>query len=310
MQTSPLLSEGQAYTGLLLTVFKRSQQGLLLSSFQRFSPQRVAFQQQTWMACVDGAPIWSQAGGGERCERGLLGFGVTSSHNPTIQQRGSILLACYHPKKGSLGPRLFGEGVRLFWPLSLFTRTFLQRARVIEIDGIRIVEGLMEEERLPIESEKQEAFCWWAGQRGQCYIAVLCSQRSQLNGYPCKDATLQLRQMKDGQWQEIHENIPRLENLIEEEESKKKRLQVVSWLVVVGAQSNQWPSLEAFLQRRCSVIIITEQQEEEKKRWMDWNSRRCRNDYRITISDPWDETMEQHGPIVFETNDQDDIQET
>lgn len=49
-----LFSRGQQYCDVELNVYKRSQHGLCLSSFERFNPHVSGFQQLPWMANVMG----------------------------------------------------------------------------------------------------------------------------------------------------------------------------------------------------------------------------------------------------------------
>jgi hypothetical protein len=139
----------------------------------------------------------------------------------------------------------------------------------------------------------EKAFCWWVGQKGSCFIGVLCSRPTHLNCTPHEDATLQERVFKEGVWEERKVNIPRLESECDEGE-------VVSWVVVVGVQSPSIPSLEAFLISRCGTISVTVQWEEEKEKGGVLTFIRGRSSsqyYRITVIDPMGTE-----PIVFETH--------
>eukprot|EP01041_Mallomonas_annulata_P008223 gene8223-16907_t len=63
------------------------------------------FEQQPWMANIDGVGIWTQSGGRSSS---LIGFDIANTHMPHICQRGHILVAAYN-------------SVHLYWPSSSST---------------------------------------------------------------------------------------------------------------------------------------------------------------------------------------------
>jgi hypothetical protein len=87
-----------------------------LSSFENFGGGVCGFQQQPWMANIDGVGVWSQSG---EKSQGLAGFDMGNTHQPWISQKGSVLTALYltpSALKSSLASCIFSYHVRMFWP--------------------------------------------------------------------------------------------------------------------------------------------------------------------------------------------------
>ena len=74
-----------------MNVYKR-QGGLCLSSFEDFNVGDAGFQQQPWIANLDGIGVWTESGyvGG-----GVMNFNMTNSHSPKIVQKGELLVCSY-----------------------------------------------------------------------------------------------------------------------------------------------------------------------------------------------------------------------
>jgi hypothetical protein len=72
------------------------------------------------MANVGGVPVWSRSGKGAES---LAGFGIHNTHNPAVQQRGSVMLVSYsapHALQGWVIGRIFSSKVFLMWPEQIF----------------------------------------------------------------------------------------------------------------------------------------------------------------------------------------------
>jgi hypothetical protein len=75
------------------------------------------------MANVGGVPVWSRSGKGAES---LAGFGIHNTHNPAVQQRGSVLLATYvvpQALRATLTSLAFCDNVYLMWPQTFFVQT-------------------------------------------------------------------------------------------------------------------------------------------------------------------------------------------
>jgi hypothetical protein len=89
MDTFDTLSKGQAYTSISLNIFKSPSRSVVMTSFDRYNVGRHAYQQNTWMANLNGVGIWSQSGVFLDLER-------LNISNPAVTQRDNILLAVYY----------------------------------------------------------------------------------------------------------------------------------------------------------------------------------------------------------------------
>lgn len=277
MRSCPLLSQGQAYTGIRLSVYKRSssdgRSGLLLTSFQNYSFRCASFQQISWSASLHGLPVWSQSGGGDA---GRLGqFPVSSSHNPYVQQRNGLLMMVYDLTGHELAPKLFGHKVRLFWPEQLFDETIRCMVRC-ERDRLGKCTKTIGLEDIEFASpDELAAYEWVAGRKGTAYIAALATASTVMNRSHCSDATLEMRTLREGidpnspdeQYETTSVCIPRRECL-----SKRH-----CWVVVTGVSSKEIPSLEHFVRLRCGSIAVEEINWASGYLWSD--------DYRVKVSD-------------------------
>lgn len=119
-------SKGQAYTDICFNLYKQPSAGLMLSSFERFSPHLAAFQQLSWMANVAGIPVWSQSGLGSES---IANFSINNTHNPCCQQRDNVLLVSYVAPamltSTTIVGNLFSTIVRFFWPAPFFDEDIL-----------------------------------------------------------------------------------------------------------------------------------------------------------------------------------------
>lgn len=102
------LSSGQCYLGVTLNVYK--DRNICLSSFDNFQVNHASYQQQSWMANIEGIPLWSTSGIGSES---LAGFAINNTYNPYCKQQGSVLVVSYFPPKKN-------EITQLFWPTPLF----------------------------------------------------------------------------------------------------------------------------------------------------------------------------------------------
>lgn len=62
MESYAGLSSGQNYTDIVLNVYKSYNMKAVLSSFEHFNVNLTSFQQNSWMANIAGAPLWTQSG--------------------------------------------------------------------------------------------------------------------------------------------------------------------------------------------------------------------------------------------------------
>jgi hypothetical protein len=89
MDTFETLSKGQAYTSISLNLFKSPSRSVVMTSFDHYNVGRHAYQQNTWMANLNGVGLWSQSGVFLDLER-------LNISNPAVTQRDNILLAVYY----------------------------------------------------------------------------------------------------------------------------------------------------------------------------------------------------------------------
>jgi hypothetical protein len=112
---------GHCYTNISLNLYKQPDIGLLMTSFEDFSPGRASFQQLPFMVNFVGIPIWAQSGAGSES---IAGFALTNTHNPIIRQHEDVLVLSYNAPKiltsSLVLGSLFSYKVRFFWPSDEF----------------------------------------------------------------------------------------------------------------------------------------------------------------------------------------------
>jgi hypothetical protein len=224
-------------TGVRLNVYKQSAAGLCLSSFEMFNPHVCAFQQLPWVANVGGVGVWTQSGE----PGGLLGgFGVTNTHNPALQQRGSLLLASFVSPESlyasTVVSRVFSHHVRLYWPSALFDQC---------------VENTIESELEGLEDTPASPLQWYAARKGECYIGVHCTQKSTSDNTPPTKIAL---------WETGRRRVGKDSGAVEAKQTIDRILcekQRHSWLIVV-ATTAEHSTLQHFIRDRLGKISIRE----------------------------------------------------
>jgi hypothetical protein len=269
----PLFSKGQQYTGIRLNVFKRNGEGLCLSSFERFNTQGCSFQQISWMANVSGVGVWSQSGQGLE---GIGGFGMSSTFNPSVTQRGSLLIASYcapHLLTSTLFVKaLFSYEVRLFWPEALFDEVLYFQSQVIKYFSEEDVaeKKFVDHKTTTSKSWYSSAFGeknktmssnrdveggrgessgeWMAASKGDSFIGVLCTTQTRFDrSSPGKDCEMNLPIDSDSSTPGIY-LVPR----------RKCSFPRHSWVVAVGTRNERVPNLQQFIEQRLIHIRVGE----------------------------------------------------
>lgn len=144
------LTSGQCYLGVTLNVYKN--RNTCLSSYEKFQVNSASFQQLSWIANIEGIPIWSMSGRGSE---GVAGFAMNSTYNPYCSQKGKLLVVSYYPPL-----KYRNEIIRLFWPSPLF------------------------------DKEKRENE-WWVGQKKGSFVGIFCTKPTLLQTNESKDAVLE-----------------------------------------------------------------------------------------------------------------------
>jgi len=144
------ISSGQCYLGVTLNVYK--DRNICLSSFENFQVNSASFQQLSWMANIEGLPVWSTSGKGSES---FAGFSMNNTYNPYCSQSSSLLVVSYYPR---LTYR--NEVVQLFWPSSLF------------------------------DDEKRDCE-WWIGRKIDSFIGIYCTAPTRLDSTDHEDCLLE-----------------------------------------------------------------------------------------------------------------------
>lgn len=233
------LSSGQTYCGVGLNVYKSG--GLVLTSLDRFNPQRAGFQQLPWCCNLGDVGLWSQSGGGAE---GVVGFHLTNTHNPCCVQAGTLLLCSYvAPRHGVVSSVLkLGHQSWVCWPRTLFSeaKTFAPPASAAPPRS-----GFWAFRRGSTEGQSLTlGGAWRVGRRNGCLVGVLCTRPTDECSRPCADTRVEARVD---------------ERLVEVQCSRLIcRDEVCSWIVVVGLDSD-FASVDDFYQQRCLAVEIDEQ---------------------------------------------------
>lgn len=88
---------------------------------------------------------------------------------------------------------VFSSSVRLFWPLQFLTNTccFMAPTATTYTSVTSPTASnpmVMHTSEAMLDQTVQKAAVWMAGQRGECYVAVYCSQRCRMDHKAVKDA--------------------------------------------------------------------------------------------------------------------------
>lgn len=92
MKSYKNISSGQVYCGVNMSLYKKPSADLLMSSFDKFNAHNSSFQTLPWIVNLSGVGVWAQSGAGSES---FMSFDMANTHNPLVQQRGSMLLATY-----------------------------------------------------------------------------------------------------------------------------------------------------------------------------------------------------------------------
>lgn len=249
------LSEGQSYCGLSLNVYKSA--GIVLTSFDKYNPQRAGFQQLPWCLNFAGVGMWSQSGSGTQ---GALGFHLTNTHNPCCVQTGTLLLCSYVAPSHLMTASVSGSILKLgyeswtVWPAALCQEvaSFPPSVCFSALEPTTIF-GF--QKALPVGSGKGGV--WRVAKRRCYYVGLLCTR-------PTVECT---RSFSDTQV-EMRVTVDRPE-AVDSTASEKTTYTTVqcariicrdkacSWVIVVG-QEAEHPSLREFYETRCLPLQIDE----------------------------------------------------
>lgn len=217
------LSEGQSYAGITLNIFKK-RGGLLMTSFENYGNGSCNFQQLPWCVNIDGIGIWSQSGDGSES---ISGFGIINTHSPHIKQRGPLLVAAYVTPawlRTTIGVgSAFSSKTRLFWPAPFFQEQHLPEPIKEEKSWLNFLSNPKD---IWVKGQ------WWGGKRGDCYVGVLCTQKTYLHTAESEDSKIKA----DGKTLVIPRRVCNVLNH--------------AYIVVVGT-SEEFNSLSDFISNRC-----------------------------------------------------------
>jgi hypothetical protein len=228
VRSYPHISEGQCYAGITLNVYKKLG-GLLMTSFENYGNSCCNFQQFPWCVNINGVGVWSESGEGNES---ISGFAITNTHAPRIKQRGPLLVAAYVTPawlRGSIGLGVvFSYKSRLFWPSPFFQEQHFP-------DPIKEAKSWYN--FLSKSRDVWMAGTWWGGRRGDCYVGVLCTQKTYLHTKDSGGSKI----TADGKTLLIPRRVCNVYNH--------------SYIVVVGT-SDEFDSMDDFITNRCINGVI------------------------------------------------------
>jgi hypothetical protein len=276
-------SKGNQYTGFKLNVYKQPEHGLVSTSFHCYNPHGCGYQQIPWMANISGAPLWSQSGLGSESMLGFGIFNTHNPAVQQDAEIMLITYLTPKAIQGFVMGKLFHGGVRFFWPIPLFEKHWVKRygkqfheekqessedneklpqqncssfswfpfgsssttqnpATVSVPPAHRSALFPSEEDQSLLKSEESRSWC--IGQRGQVYVAVLCTKPVTVDDKETKDAIYQ-----EGKSRESHGDtiLPRL----------YCERNYHSWVLVFGTVG-EYDSVEAFVNEKLSKMQIVE----------------------------------------------------
>jgi len=262
----------------------------ILTSFDRWNVQKAGFQQLPWALNLAGVALWSQSGAGSE---GVLGFGLTNTHNPSIVQEGGVLLCAYSAPPHLTNTTLtsyvlkFSPDSWLVWPDCLMERCEVYApaglgaqaaARAIERDSARrraaasLWGGMWgggggggDRKSRPGEEGWALPYSWRVGIRRGCYVGALCTAETQQSRRPCEDTNMEVLVADIG---DMHVKDAVLSSLPPESRSDNVTANVHasrifchrpahSWIIVVATVA-EFPSIIDFYHERCLAIEIQE----------------------------------------------------
>jgi hypothetical protein len=195
-----------------------------------------------WIANICGVGVWSQAGGGGE---DLAGFALTHTHSPVMAHCGSLLLLAYAAPRVLCGwdpaAALLGRQVRLFWPVSGFDERISRPHSTRSISRVR-KQSFSSSWKTMFGSKDVPPWTWIAGRRGDCMIAVLCTESIEMDITAASDAKAEIH--VPSQQKTIAVTIPRL----------VCRAVRHFWIVRV-ATIQEFSSLDAFVCYCCDMHI-------------------------------------------------------
>jgi hypothetical protein len=270
MQSFEHFAKGGMYLGFKLNLYKRPDHGLVVSSFHCWNAHHCGFQQIPWMANISGAPLWSQSGLGSES---VGGFEIFNTHNPAVQQNAETMLITYltpHALKTVFMRNIFSSKVRFFWPIPLFDKhwvkeygkKFEEPSRILkEKKGyLSFLGGGQHPHRsnipnYPSEAEQlllraEECRSWCIGQRGNVYVAVMCTKPIVLDDKSTLDAVFQEMTIgEDNKYKKKNIVLPRL----------YCEARYHSWVLVFGT-TTEYDSVEKFVDEKLMKIDVVEKE--------------------------------------------------